>query len=94
MIEAKITCDHCKTSIILPMKRCYEEGEWRIEGTSCYNYRTNEPSALRGWDYDLYRGKGATCPTCVKRLADEAEAKRPRTLEERVAALESSSSRI
>jgi hypothetical protein len=87
MIEAKISCDSCDVFIIVSMRRCYEEGEWRIDGLSFGSDRI-EPKKLKGWEYDLYFGSNAICPKCNAKKLAELEAKRPRTLEERIEALE------
>lgn len=64
MIKAKVICDSCGAAITLPMVRCYEEGEWRIEGLSWSSLNPREPKKLAGWDYDMYLGPDATCPKC------------------------------
>lgn len=88
MIEAKVTCDTCGASVVVPLTRCYESGEWRITGLGrTLGGKDLVPKNMKGWEYGAASAE-AKCPKCAATERVEADAKRPRTLEDRVVALE------
>jgi len=92
-VQAIVKCDRCTKSVTIQMTRGYDDAVWCIPGSGFF-MDGNRPNikGLKGWGLiGTYFGERdswseALCPSCVKK--DEIEAKRPKTLEERVAILE------
>ena len=94
-VEATVRCDTkgCKSSVKVPMVRGYEDGEWNVSGLPGLLSDKHTIVELLKWELDSNRyfgqresWSGATCPKCLAKA--KAEADRPKSVEERLAALE------